>query len=85
MSHILLLTLIISKRETSQLPREMEFMRILLMSDIFLGKGLVNMDAHGISNIGSAHVEVGVGETGLFIPGLTGLFVGKDNHLSTSI
>lgn len=43
------------------------------------------MDAHGISNIGNMHVEIGVGETGPFIPGLTDLFVGKDYCLELLI
>lgn len=53
-------------------------MKILLMLKTFLGKSLVNMDAQGISNIGKIHVELGVGETGFVIPGLTELFMGKD-------
>ncbi|KAJ8728330.1 hypothetical protein PYW08_016715 [Mythimna loreyi] len=47
------------------------------------GKRLVQMDAQGISNIGKAYVELSVGETGFFIPGLRALFT-DHNHLNST-
>lgn len=44
----------------------------------FLGKGTVNLEANGISNVGKVHMEMGVGDTAVYIPGLSNLFIGKD-------
>lgn len=50
---------------------------------IFIGKGTLNLDANGISNVGKAHLDLGVGDGGIYIPGLNNLFVGKKYYIST--
>ncbi|XP_063894494.1 uncharacterized protein LOC135117926 [Helicoverpa armigera] len=49
------------------------------------GKDSLNLDANGISNIGKVHVEVGVGASSLYIPGLSNLFVGLGCHNCTKL
>ncbi|RVE50020.1 hypothetical protein evm_005373 [Chilo suppressalis] len=41
------------------------------------GKATLNLDASGISNVGKARLDLGVDDGGLYVPGLSNLFVGK--------
>ncbi|KAG6448987.1 uncharacterized protein LOC115442772 [Manduca sexta] len=41
------------------------------------GKGTLNLDANGISNVGQARLKLGLDEGAVHIPGLENLFVGR--------
>ncbi|CAD0199510.1 unnamed protein product [Chrysodeixis includens] len=45
------------------------------------GKGTVNLEANGISNVGKVRMEMGVGDSAVYIPGLSNLFIDR-HHLN---
>lgn len=51
---------------------------------VFLGKGHLNLDADGISNVGRAHLELGM-EGGINVPGISNSLVGKNNAALYSV
>lgn len=42
--------------------------------NFILGKGNINFDATGISNVGRAKLDIGVNDGGINLPGLSLLF-----------
>lgn len=44
---------------------------------MLLGKGTLKLNAVGISNVGRSHLDLGVEDGNIHIPGISNLFMGK--------